>query len=357
MKFNIKKIILVTSILLVGLSCNKKVEESLENSKVTSSNKNVVHIYSWAEYIPTEIFNNFEKETGIRVVEDIYSTNEEMFTKLKAGAIGYDMVMPSPDYVEIMMKENMLDKIDKSKISTFKNLDSDIMKKLSVFDKNNEFSIPYAVSTTLIAVNTKYVKNYPRDYRIYEMEEYKGRMTLLDDIKEVMIASLGMVGANQMTINPEDFKKAGDKVLSWKNNLAKFDSESFGKNFASEDFWVVQGYGENIYMELTEEQLEHTDFIVPEKGGSFSLDSFVILKTAKNKNNAHKFIEYLHRPEVYALVSDYLMLPSINVPAREFTEEEPIFSIESLKNSELLRDTTSTLDLYNEVWEKIKLSN
>ena len=182
-------------------------------------------------------------------------------------------------------------------------------------------------------------------------------MSLLDDMKEVLIAGLGMEGYPQDTGSEEGMKKAAERIIGWKNNIAKFDSESFGKNFASGDFWVVQGYAENIYMELSDEQLEHTDFVVPQKGGSASIDSFVILESSKNKENAHKFIEFIHRPEIYALVADYLMLPSINVPAVEFMEEEPLFTLEDLENAELLKDTTPTLELQNKYWEEIKMHN
>lgn len=318
---------------------------------------NAVYIYSWAEYIPQEVFAEFEKETGIKVIEDIYSTNEEMFTKLKAGAVGYDIVVPSPDYAEIMMNENMLAEIDKSKISTYDNIDKRVLKKLESFDKGNKYAVPYTMSATIIAVNTEKVQDYPRDYSIYDRKDLKGRMTLLDDMKEVLIAGLGMEGYPQDTDSEEGMKKAAERIIRWKNNIAKFDSESFGKNFSSEDFWVVQGYAENIYMELSEKQIEHTDFIVPQKGGAASIDSFVVLSSSKNKENAYKFIEFIHRPEIYALVADYLMLPSINVPAVEFMEEEPLFTLEDLDKAELLKDTTPTLELQNKYWEEIKMHN
>lgn len=350
------KFALISFFIFFFLSCGEN-NKNKKNQNSNLKNKNVVHLYSWAEYIPSEIFNNFEEETGIKVVEDIYSTNEEMFTKLKSGAIGYDIVIPSPDYVEIMMKENMLEKIDKKKISTFDNLDDEMLKKLRSFDKNNSYAIPYAISATVIAVNTKYVKNFPRSYDIYEIDGLKKRMTLLDDLKENINAALGYEGYPINTQDKEAFKKAEKRIIKWKKNLAKFDSDSFGKNFASEDFLVVQGYAENIYPELSEEQLEHTEFFIPEKGGSFSIDSFVILNSAPNKENAYKFIEYIHKPEVYKLVADYLMLPSVNVPARKLVEETPIFSIENLKNASLLRDTSNTLDIQNEIWENIKLNN
>lgn len=354
MKNTIKKYFAVPLLAFALMGCGKS-EETGTTPK--SDYKNAVYLYSWAEYIPTEIFEKFEEETGIKVIEDIYSTNEEMFTKLKAGAVGYDIVVPSPDYAEIMMNEKMLSKIDKSKISTYDNIDKRVLKKLESFDKGNEYAVPYTMSATIIAVNTEKVPDYVKDYSIYERKDLKGRMSLLDDMKEVLIAGLGMEGYPQDTDSEEGMKKAAERIIGWKNNIAKFDSESFGKNFASGDFWVVQGYAENIYMELSDKQLEHTDFVVPQKGGSASIDSFVILESSKNKENAHKFIEFIHRPEIYALVADYLMLPSINVPAVEFMEEEPLFTLEDLENAELLKDTTPTLELQNKYWEEIKMHN
>ena len=354
MKNTIKKYFAVPLLAFALMGCGKTEETGTAQK---SDYKNAVYLYSWAEYIPSEIFEKFEEETGIKVIEDIYSTNEEMFTKLKAGAVGYDIVVPSPDYAEIMMNEKMLSKIDKSKISTYDNIDKRVLKKLESFDKGNEYAVPYTMSATIIAVNTEKVPDYVKDYSIYERKDLKGRMSLLDDMKEVLIAGLGMEGYPQDTDSEEGMKKAAERIIGWKNNIAKFDSESFGKNFASGDFWVVQGYAENIYMELSDEQLEHTDFVVPQKGGSASIDSFVILESSKNKENAHKFIEFIHRPEIYALVADYLMLPSINVPAVEFMEEEPLFTLEDLENAELLKDTTPTLELQNKYWEEIKMHN
>ena len=354
MKNMFKKCFITSVLAFAFIGCESK-KEGEAAPKLDYSN--AVYIYSWAEYIPPEVFEKFEKETGIKVIEDIYSTNEEMFTKLKAGAVGYDIVVPSPDYAEIMMNENMLAKIDKSKISTYGNIDKRVLKKLEGFDKGNNYAVPYTMSATIIAVNTEKVPDYPRDYSIYDREDLKGRMTLLDDMKEVLIAGLGMEGYPQDTDSEEAMKKAAERIIGWKNNIAKFDSESFGKNFASEDFWVVQGYAENIYMELSDEQIEHTDFVVPQKGGSASIDSFVILESSKNKENAHKFIEFIHKPEIYALVADYLMLPSINVPAVEYMEEEPLFTLEDLDKAELLKDTTPTLELQNKYWEEIKMHN
>lgn len=340
-----KKIISLLAMIFLLVSCGDK-----------NNNENVLYIYGWADYIPKEAYEQFEKETGIKVVEDIYSSNEEMFTKLKAGGKGYDIVMPSADYVEIMMKENMIDKLDKEKLSNLENLDKMPLEKLQYFDPNNDYEVPYLMGATIIAVNKKYVKDFPRDYSIYDREDLKGRMTLLDDMREVMTSSLNMLGYPQTVEDEKVIAQAADKIKAWKKNIAKFDSESFGKGFASGDFWVVQGYPDNIFRELDKKDRENVELIIPEKGGTAYVDSFVILKDAPHKEAAYKFINFILRPDVYAKIADTLETPSINVPARELMTVEPLYQISDLENTQVLKDIHSTLDLQNKYWQEILIS-
>jgi len=340
-----KKLFVVFLLILVLAACGEK-KEAVEQK---------LYIYNWAEYIPTEVYKEFEKETGIKIVEDTYSTNEELFTKLKAGGDGYDLVVPSADYYEIMMKENMLEKIDKSKISTFQNIDSSILEKMREFDPQNDYGVPYVIGPTIIAINTDFVKEYPDDYSIFEREDLRGKMTLLDDMREVMTAALAMEGYPQTVSDETAIAKAADRIKKWKENIAKFDSESFGKGYATGEFWVVQGYIDNITRELDDEMLKKTKLLLPSTGGVAYIDSFCILKKAPHKEAAHKFIEYIHRPEVYAKIADYLSCPSLNVPAREKMETDPVFDIEELKKAQILRDIHETLELQNKYWQQIML--
>lgn len=341
-----KKILSAIALTMMLVGCGGKEKD-----------KNVLYVYGWANTIPQSIYQDFEKETGIKVVEDIYSSNEEMFTKLKAGGDGYDIVMPSADYVEIMAKEGMIDKLDKTKLPSYNNLDPLVLEKLHHFDKNNDYEVPYLIGATIIAVNKKYVPEFPRDYSIYEMSDLKGRMTLLDDMREVMTSALGMLDYPQTTNDEKAIAQAAELVKSWKKNIAKFDSESFGKGFASGDFWVVQGYPDNIFKELDEKERENVEMIIPEKGGTAYVDSFVLLKTAPNKENAYKFLEYTLRPEVAAKLADALETPSVNLKAREFMTVEPLFEISDLKNVQVLRDIHTTLDLQNKYWQEIMIAD
>ncbi|WP_370521043.1 extracellular solute-binding protein [Cetobacterium sp. 2A] len=182
------------------------------------------------------MFDNFEKETGIKVIEDIYSSNEEMFAKLKAGGKGYDIVTPSTDYVEILMNENMLEKLDKSKLPTFDNIDPMVLEKIQYFDKDNSYAVPYIMGSTGIAVNTKYVKDYPRDYTIYERTDLAGRMTLLDDMREVLTSALGTLGYSQTIEDETAIAQASDLVKKWKKNIAKLILNLLVKDLQMEIF-------------------------------------------------------------------------------------------------------------------------
>ena len=157
-----KKIIALILVLLV-VACSKKTEET----------EKVLYLFNWSDYMPQEILDEFYDETGIKVIMDSYASNEEMYTKIAAGSSSYDIIFPSADYQEIMIKQDMLEKIDKTKIPNIAQLNKEIISKID-FDSNLDFTIPYAVGATGIAVNKKYVKDYKKSYEIFEDAKLKG---------------------------------------------------------------------------------------------------------------------------------------------------------------------------------------
>ncbi len=336
-----KKMLLLLLSLFLLTACGGSKEE-----------KNELYLFNWSDYIPDELITNFEAETGIKVVTDYYSSNEEMYAKVKAGGAGYDIVVPSTDYAEIMMNQGMLEKLDKSKLPNMDQLNEELASKI-VFDKGHDYVIPYAVGATGIAVNTKYVKDYPRSFDIYNREDLKNKMTLLDDMREVMASALIIAGHSPESSVPADLADAKEIILGWKKNILKFDTESFGKGFANGEYWVVHGYYENIIAHLTEEQAENVDFFLPEKGAQMYIDSMAILKGAKNVENAHKFINYIHRPDVYVQIVDYLETPSINKGAAEIRETTPVYTVEDLAHASLMRDLGEALSAQSETWNEV----
>ncbi|RJR13107.1 extracellular solute-binding protein [Candidatus Parcubacteria bacterium] len=316
--------------------------------------KEKLYIYNWSDYILEDVLREFEKENNCEIVYDVYSSNEEMFAKLKAGGTGYDIVFPSISHVELMIREGMVDKIDKSKLSNFKYLDKEMLEKIT-FDPECDYNIPYVISSTGIAVNKKYVKDYKHSWSIFERSDLKGRMTLLDDMREVMGAALIYLGYSVNSTNKDELGKAKETVIKWKQNIIKFDAEAFGKGFANGDFWIVQGYGENIFLEMDDSMKKDVDYFIPDEGGILWIDSMVILKDGKNKEMSHKFINYIHEPQVMARIIDHLGSASVNREALKYVTDKPMYDKTNLSRCEVLKDLGDDIELYNKIWQEIRV--
>jgi spermidine/putrescine transport system substrate-binding protein len=314
---------------------------------------NRLYIYNWTYYTPASVIEKFEKEYNVTVVYDEFASNEDMYAKIKAGGSGYDLIFPSGDYVSIMIHQNMLEKIDRSKIPNLKHVDPLVLQK-AAYDPNMDYSVPYYFGAAGIAINTARVPQYQRDWSIFSRTDLRGRMTMLDDMREVMGDALVHLGFSVNTTNPEEIEAAKNLInSSWKPNLVKFDAEAFGKGYANGDFWVVQGYAEVVYEEIAdnEQLIKDTVFFVPPQGGPAYIDSMCILRGAKNIDLAYKFIDFIHRPEIYAEFTDAFGFPAtVNVPARQLKTKTPYYTAEELANTELKDDLGAALDLYNDVW-------
>ncbi len=320
------------------------------------SGKQKLFIYNWTYYIPDATLRNFEKQFNADIIYDVYPSNEDMFTKLKSGASGYDIVFPSGDYVSIMIHENMLEPIDKSQIPNFNNIDTSVLSRIK-FDKGNRYSIPYMMGSSGIAINKKFVLNYDRSWSIFNRSDLKNRMTLLDDMRETIGAALKYLGYSVNTVNRDELEKAKLVVMDWKKSILKFDAEAFAKGFAAGEFWVVHGYAENVFREYDSARAGDVDFFIPREGGPMYMDNMVILKNSTHKDMAYAFINYIHDPQVYAGIIDYLRYPCINNAARKYVTKKPNYRLEDLINSEFKEDLGPNLELYNKIWQEIRMGN
>jgi len=315
--------------------------------------KQKLYIYNWTYYTPDSVIEKFEKEYNVRVIYDEFASNEDMYAKLKSGGSGYDIVFPSADYTSIMIQQNMLEKIDKSLIPNIVNIDPVVLKNAK-YDTNMEYSVPYYFGAAGVCVNTDKVPKFERSWSIFAREDLRGRMTMLDDMREVMGDALAFYGYSVNATDKAQIAKARDLINnSWKPNLVKFDADAFGKGFANGEFWVVQGYPEVVFEEIAEDEkmLANTVFFFPMEGGPAYIDSMCILKGSKNIKLAHQFINFIHKPEIYAEFTDEFGFPATaNVPARKFKRKAPMYEAEELLNVEIKFDLGSDLDLYNDAW-------
>ena len=318
-----------------------------------SCSKDKLYVFNWSYYTPQPVIEQFEKEFKVKVVLDEYASNEEMFTKLKTGGTGYDIVFPSQDFVSIMIKQGMLEKIDHSLIPNLKNIEPMVLQK-AVYDPKMEYSVPYYWGAVGIVVNTARVPDYEESWSIFARTDLRGRMTLLDDMREVMGNALINLGYSLNSKNPAEIEAAKNLIIEkWKPNIIKFDSEAFGKGYANGEFWVVHAYAEVVFEEIADDEqlLKDTVFFIPPEGGSGYIDSMCILKGSKNRELAHKFINFIHRPEIYAEFCDDFGFPAtVNIPARKFIEGPSCYELEDIVHAELKYDLGEALELYNDAW-------
>jgi len=207
-----------------------------------------------------------------------------------------------------------------------------------------------------VAVNKTKVSGYEHSWNIFERTDLKGRMTMLDDMREVLGAALKSMGYSVNDPDPAHLEQARQVVERWKPNLVKFDARGLCKELCR---GRVLGGGrasaENVFLEYPEGKRTDVDFFFPKEGTPMYMDNFCILKGAKNVDAAYKFIDYILRPDIAARIADYLMIPSPNLPARALMRVTPNYRFEDLANSEFKEDLgQETLKLYNDVWRRIR---
>ena len=305
----------------------------------------------------------------MRVIYDEFASNEEMYAKVmatnKKGFLGklfnlfgrrYDIVFPSKDYVPIMIRQGLLEKIDKTKMSNLGNVDPQVLRIVN-YDPEMEYSVPYYYGAAGIIVNTARVPVFERSWSIFGRQDLAGRMTMLDDMREVMGGALAYLNYSVNSIETSRVDAALNLINNvWKPNLVKFDSDTFGKGYDNGDFWVVHGFPENVYEEIegNPQLLKDTVFFIPQEGGPSYIDNMCILKGSENVDLAHQFIDFIHRPEIYAEFADEFGFPAtVNVPARGYKSGLSWYSVEDLQKTELVEDLGTMLDYYNNAWFNI----
>ncbi len=317
-----------------------------------------LYLYNWTYYTPDSVIEKFEKEYGVRVVYDDYASNEDMFAKLRAGGKGYDIVIPSGDYVSIMMKEGMLAEIDLSLIPNARYVRPDVLAR-ATYDTQMKYHVPYFMGAAGVAVNKNRVSNYGKSWSIFSRKDLAGRMSMLNDMREVLGDALAYLGYSVNSTDDAELEAAFNLVNNeWKPNLVKFDAEGFAKSFSAGEFWVVQGYAESVFEEIPEDQRDTVDFFIPVEGGPMYLDSMCIPKGHRNYELAHKFIDFILRPENYAEFLDTFGFPAtIHTEAGALMTVEPWYQVEDLANCELKEDLGADLQKYNTLWERIRFTD
>lgn len=321
-----------------------------------SGEKKTLTVFTWADYLKKEVQESFEKAHNCTVVIDTFDSNEAMIAKLEAGASGYDVLVPSSYAVQALKRKNLLHSLDHAKIPNIKNVDAAYLAK--ALDKKMEVSVPYMMAPTCLCYLASKVSNPVNSWAMLDRADLKGRITLLDDMREVLGAALKSLGHSLNSTDPAQLAAARDVAIRWKKNITKFENEQYKTGIASGEFFLVQGYASD----LIQAALENEDMrnFVPQEGTAFSCDDLCIPKGTKELDLAHAFINHVTEAAVAAENMEWICSRAPNTAAyaslsEDFRGSEVLFPPDELfAKCEPIDDLGDKLPLWTAEWDKVK---
>jgi len=321
-----------------------------------------VSFYNWADYIDPEVLTKFKEECGVSVIYDTFSSNEDLLAKLQAGATGYDLIVPSDYMVSIMLQLQMLKPLDHANIPNLANLYPRFTE--TPYDAGNVYTVPYQWGTTGIGYNLDGTGEIPDSWAwIFNPEQaaqFKGKISLLNDQREVIGAALKYLGYSMNSVDPAALEEAKQTILAIKPNIATFDSDSFGDILVSGEVLFGHGYSGNYYQIIYANEEKNLGYAIPTEGGTIWTDNLAIPKTAPNPYTAEILINYLLDPEVGAAISNLTYFASPNQAAEPFIAEEitgnpGIYPPEETSEKlEFLNELGEGTLLWDRIWTEIK---
>lgn len=315
-------------------------------------------IYNWGDFIAPELLTEFTKETGVQVVYETFDSNEAMYTKLKQGGTTYDIAIPSEYMISKMKSEDMLTKLDHSRIQGLENI-GDSFLNLS-FDRGNQYSIPYFWGTLGIVYNEDLVDKAPEHWDDLWRPEFKNSIMLIDGAREVMGLGLNSLGYSLNSKNRDQLQEAVDKLYNLTPNIkAIVADEMKGYMIQGNAAIGVSFSGEARQMLDGNDKLH---YVVPSEASNLWFDNMVIPKNVKNLDAAYQFINFMLRPENALKNAEYVGYATPNLAAKamlpkEIQEDKAFYpDEETMKNLEVYESLDQTLlGLYNDLYLQVKM--
>ncbi|MCE2659982.1 MAG: polyamine ABC transporter substrate-binding protein [Rubrivivax sp.] len=277
------------------------------------SDSKVLNIYNWSDYIAPDTIANFEKETGIKVRYDNFDNNEIVHAKLVAGKTGYDIIVPSSNWAKLQIDGGLLQKLDKSKIPNLKNLDPAVQRQLARMDPGNDYLVNWLWGFTTVGINVDKVKAalgpLPMPDNLWDLvfkPEYVSRLkscgtSVLDSASEVLPAVLHYLGKPAFSKNPADYTLAAQTLKAIRPHITLFSSSGYINDMANGSICLALGWSGDINIArqraIDGKTGQKIEALIPKNGGILFFDVMVIPADAQNTENAHKFINFLLRPE------------------------------------------------------------
>lgn len=319
-----------------------------------------VYVYNWGEYIDEDVKAEFEEETGIKVIYDMFETNEEMYPVIEAGGVKYDAVCPSDYMIQKMIENQMLAEINFDNIPNIKEIDPKYMDMSKSFDPDNKYSVPYCWGTVGILYNKTMVDEPIDSWSVLWDEKYKDNILMQDSVRDAFGVALKYLGYSLNSTDLDELNEAKDLLTRQKPLVQAYVIDQVRDKMIGNEAAIGVIYsGEAIY---TQQENPNLEYVIPKEGSNLWIDSWVIPKNAEHKENAEKFINFLCRPDIALMNFEYITYSTPNTAARELIEDE------SIRNSKIAFPDLSTVpnletfqylgtkndEVYNELWNKVK---
>ncbi len=301
-----------------------------------TDDEKVLNIYNWSDYIAEDTIANFEKETGIKVTYDVFDSNELLENKLVAGNTGYDLVVPSLQYLSRQVQAGVFQPLDKSKLTNWKHLDPEMMARMATLDSDNTHAVNWLWGTTGIGYNAAKVKEAlgegaPVDswdlvFKPENISKLKGcGVALLDTPGELIPIALNYLGEDPNSFDPKVIAKAEALLLAIRPHVTEFNSSEYINELANGDICIAVGWsGDVLQAAARAEEAKNgieVKYSLPKEGAPMWFDMLAIPKDAKHPKNAHLFLNYIMRPEVMAGISNYVAYANANKDATALVDK------------------------------------
>lgn len=314
----------------------------------------VIHVYNWSDYIDESILADFTKETGIKVVYDVFDSNELLETKLLAGGSGYDVVVPTGPFLARQIQAGVFQKLDKSKLPNLVNLWPAVSERLAKYDPGNQYAVNYLWGTTGIGYNVAKVKAVLGDVPIDSWDvlfkpenaaKLKGcGINILDASDETFAIAMNYLGKNPDSKATADLQAGGEVFKKIRPSVKTFNSSAYIDELANGDSCITIGWSGDILQAKTRAEEAKNgveiNYVIPKEGTYMWFDNLAIPADAKNVADAHVFINYLMKPDVIAKASNFVQYANGNLASQALMDEAVV------KNPSVYPDAATLAKLF-----------
>ena len=355
----------VLSLLMVALMLSAPFAVFADGEDAVPLTGEVVYVYNWNMYIADgsegsiNVNEEFTRRTGIKVVYDIYDTNEIMYTKLKTGGANYDVIIPSDYMIGKLVEEDMLAPLNFDNIPNYQYIDEQFKNRS--YDPDNLYSVPYTWGSVGIIYNKKYVTKPVDSWSLLWDEEYSGKILMFDNSRDAFAIAQLLLGQDVNTTSTADLDAASEKLSEQKDLVQEYIMDQVFSKMEHEEAWIAPYYAGD-YLTMLDNNPDLA-FCFPEEGYNLFIDAMCIPKNAQNKEAAEKYINFLCDPEIMAANLEFLGYSAPASEAKQYMDEELVANEIAYPSEDVLARgvtfenlPTDTVQYMNDLFNSVKAS-